>query len=197
MGTATPRAMEHEGLAEALCGLHKQPTDSSATEDEDIDDILSFSAGEEAPDDTEDGMMTDSEEEYDTGDELDGEDHATPRASGSAHKSSGARYTAQKPGRFTGLNLEGPTGKQTITLPTGALTMDFIVQDGIRSQLPRERASLASFQTVPLLVGITRLGRSVHTCAVRTPTRWYEKRQETQRCIEFDGRCRRRERNAG
>ena len=103
--------MEHEGIAEALCGLHKQPTDSSATEDEDIEDILSFSAGEEAPDDTEDGMMTE-EEEYDIGDELDG-DHATPRASdssGSAHKSSGARYTAQKPGRFTGLNLEGPTG---------------------------------------------------------------------------------------
>ena len=44
------------------------------------------------------------EKEYDTGDELDG-DHATPRASdssGSAHKSSGARYTAHTPGRFTG-----------------------------------------------------------------------------------------------
>jgi len=194
--------MEHEGLAEALCGLHKQPTDSSATEDEDIDDILSFSAGEEAPDDTEDGMMTDSEEEYDTGDELDGEDHATPRASGSAHKSSGARYTAQKPGRFTGLNLEGPTGKQTITLPTGALTMDFIVQDGIRYykagqicahlrcanayEMVREKAG----DTKVLLSYAALLPLHVLHCYIPVLSCCY-------RCIEFDGRCRRRERNAG
>ena len=100
--------MEQECIAEALCGLHRQPTDSSATEDEDIEDILSFSAGEEGADDTDDtenGMMT--EEDNDTGDELDRE-RATPRAAGS--RGTGARYTAQKPGRFTGLNLEGPTG---------------------------------------------------------------------------------------
>jgi len=189
--------MEDERIAEALCGLNRQPTDISATEDEDIEEFLSFSAGEEASDDTEDGMMT--EDDDDTGDELDG-DHATPRAAGSS--GSGACCTAQKPGRFTGLNLEGPTGKQTITLPTGALTMDFIVQDGIRYykagqicahlrcanayEMVREKAG----DTKVLLSYAALLPLHVLHCYIPVLSCCY-------RCIEFDGRCRRRERSVG